>query len=201
MMSAMSVKIIEISADQLGEYASVPIRFEVTSILQPQLVDGGLGGIRLEEILLARSYIKDYDHTETPEDWPDMFKVDNWGFFLAYEDETLVGAAAVAFNTDGVNMLEGRPDLSVLWDIRVEPEWRGKGVGKTLFEYAADWSRQHGCTQMKIETQNVNVNACRFYQHMGCELGVIHRYGYAAVPHVAHEVMLNWYYKLTTPRE
>jgi streptothricin acetyltransferase len=49
---------------------------------------------------------------------------------------------------------------------------------------------------MKIETQNVNVPACRFYQRMGAYLGEIHRHGYAAIPAVAHEVMLNWYLDL-----
>ena len=49
---------------------------------------------------------------------------------------------------------------------------------------------------MKIETQNTNVPACRFYQRMGARLGEIHRFGYVAVPAVAGEVMLNWYIKL-----
>ncbi|MBI3739988.1 MAG: hypothetical protein HY258_13155 [Chloroflexi bacterium] len=49
---------------------------------------------------------------------------------------------------------------------------------------------------MKIETQNVNVPACRFYRAMECELGNIHRFGYAAIPAVAGEVMLNWYFNL-----
>lgn len=49
---------------------------------------------------------------------------------------------------------------------------------------------------MKVETQNVNVPACRFYQRMGCQLGEIRLYSYAAVLAVAHEVMLNWYYNL-----
>jgi hypothetical protein len=49
---------------------------------------------------------------------------------------------------------------------------------------------------MKIETQNINVPACRFYQRMGAQLGEIHRFGYAEVPSVAHEVMLNWYLEL-----
>ncbi len=96
----------------------------------------------------------------------------------------------MAFNTSGVYMLEGRHDLSVLWDIRVQPELRGRGIGHALFMQAAEWSRARGCTQMKIETQNVNVPACRFYARMGCELGAINRYAYAGQPHVAHEVML-----------
>jgi hypothetical protein len=31
---------------------------------------------------------------------------------------------------------------------------------------------------------------------MGCELGVIHRHGYAGHPKVAHEAMLLWYLDL-----
>ncbi len=188
----MSIQITQILPSGLTEYARIPIRFEVTSILQPRLIDGGLGGILLSEIPVE-PYVKDYNLDETPADWPQQFNVDNWGFFLAYADEEPVGAAAVAFNTDGVHMLEGRPDLAVLWDIRVHPERRGRGVGKALFRHAADWSRERGCTQMKVETQNVNLRACRFYQKMGCKLGLIHRYGYATIPHVREEVMLCWY--------
>jgi len=106
-----------------------------------------------------------------------------------------VGAAAVAFDTTGVFLLEARRELAVLWDIRVRPEARGAGI--LLFRHAAEWSKRHGCTQMKIETQNVNVPACRFYQRMGACLGEIHRHGYAAIPAVAHEVMLKWYLDLT----
>jgi GNAT superfamily N-acetyltransferase len=191
---AMQIRIEEISPDRLVEYASVPITYEVKSIFEVELVDGGLGGILLHEVPV-KPYVKDYDvNGESPADWPKRFEVKNWGFFLAKMADRPVGAAAVAFDTTGVFMLEARRDLSVLWDIRVRPEARGVGI--PLFRHAAEWSRTHGCTQMKIETQNVNVPACRFYQRMGARLGEIHRYGYAAVPAVAQEVMLNWYLDL-----
>jgi GNAT superfamily N-acetyltransferase len=191
----MSIRIDEIAPSLLGEYARVPICFEVHSILEVEVIDGGLGGFRLHEETVE-PYIKDYDKMESPMDWPRQFNVSNWGFFLARDGNETVGAAAIAFNTNGVHMLEERSDLSVLWDIRVRPEVRGRGVGKMLFERVVDWSRQHGCHQMKIETQNINVAACRFYRRMGCELGNIHRFGYAAIPAVSNEVMLNWYFKL-----
>ena len=69
--------------------------------------------------------------------------------------------------------------------------------GKALFKAAEDWARRHACTQLKIETQNINVPACRFYHAVGARLGCIHRYGYAGVPAVAHEAMLFWYVDLT----
>jgi GNAT superfamily N-acetyltransferase len=124
-----------------------------------------------------------------------LFDVTNWGFFLAMDAGILVGAAAVAFDTRGVFMLEERHDLSVLWDIRTQSVH--SGIGTRLFRHAAGWSHSRGCLQMKMETQNVNLPACRFYQHMGCRLGEIRRFGYAAIPAVADEVMLNWYLDLS----
>lgn len=192
----MAIEIIEVGPEYLTEYSHIPIRFEVRSIFEVELVDEGLGGIQLHE-RQVESYIKDYDsYGETPADWPRRFNVSNWGFFLARGENQNLGGAAVAFNTNGVHMLEERPNLAVLWDIRVRPEVRRRGIGKMLFERSADWSRQRGCTQIKIETQNINVPACRFYHHIGCELGNLHRFGYAAHPAVANEVMLNWYFKL-----
>jgi GNAT superfamily N-acetyltransferase len=192
---AMPVQIVEIGPGRLGEYASVPSRFDVKSTLQVELVEGGLGGMLLRQVPLERPYIKDYDaYGEIPTDWPKLFDVINWGFFLAMEGERRAGAAAVAFDTSALLMLEVRRDLAVLWDLRTEPAYRGVGI--PLFRYAAEWSRKRGCQQMKIETQNVNIPACRFYQRMGCQLGEIRRFGYAAVPAVAHEVMLNWYLDL-----
>jgi len=191
----MPVQIIEVGPERLADYARVPIKFEVKSSLQVELVDGGLGGMLLHQVPVEKPYIKDYDsYGEYPVDWPERFDVTNWGFFLAMDGERPAGAAAVAFDTNGVIMLEARRDLGVLWDLRSHPAYRG--VGAPLFRYATEWSRKRGCRQMKIETQNVNVPACRFYQRMGCQLGEIHRFGYAAIPAVAHEVMLNWYYNL-----
>jgi GNAT superfamily N-acetyltransferase len=191
----MPVQIVEVGPGRLVDYASVPIKIEVKSTLQVELMDGGLGGMLLRQVPVERPYVKDYDsYGELPTDWPKQFDVTNWGFFLAMDGERPVGAAAVAFDTTGVFMLEARRNLAVLWDLRSHPAYRGVGI--PLFRYAAGWSRKRGCRQMKIETQNVNVSACRFYQRMGCQLGEIRRFGYAAVPAVAREVMLNWYYNL-----
>lgn len=191
----MPIEIIEIGREQMAEYDAIPSRFEVRSVLDVELVDGGLGGILLREVPVVQPYVKDYDsYGELPSDWPKQFDVTNWGFFLAVESGRPVGGAVMAFDTTGVFMLEARRDLSVLWDLRVRPEARGAGI--LLFRYAAAWSRARRCTQMKIETQNVNVPACRFYQKMGARLGEIRLHGYAAVQAVAHEVMLCWYLDL-----
>jgi GNAT superfamily N-acetyltransferase len=64
-------------------------------------------------------------------------------------------------------MLEGRRDLSVLWDIRVAPDARGKSIGSALFQRVEAWAQARGCRQLKIETQNIIVRACELYARPG----------------------------------
>ena len=79
-------------------------------------------------------------------------------------------------------MLQGRADLAVLWDIRVAPNCRGRSVGRRLFEAAITWAQSQGCIEMHIETQNINVPACHFYQRMGCTLLRVVRDAYDKSP-------------------
>ncbi len=187
--------IVEIPISRLPEYAQIPISFEVRTVFDLELPQGGLGGIHFHERPVP-PYIKDYDLLGSPLTWPLEFDLQNWGLFLALDGDLPLGGAAVAWNTNGVHLLEGHIDLSVLWDIRVVPAMRGKGIGTLLFEHAADWSKARGCKLMKIETQNVNVNACRFYAARGARLGDIRRFAYRHEPSVAHEAQLNWYLEL-----
>ncbi len=137
-------KSYEISPARLDEYARVSIGFWVNRELRVEPVDGGLGGLRLVETRVEPPYFKDYDAIgpeDGPAHWPRLFDVSRWAFFLAFEEDRLVGGAAVAWNTAGVNMLAGRSDLAVLWDIRVQPDARGLGTGAALFQRAEAWAR------------------------------------------------------------
>ncbi len=188
------MEIKQVGPESLVRYASVPISFQVRSLFRVTPLEGGLGGLVLVEEPVNPPYIKDYDALdETPITWAGEFDLRNWMFCLALSNEGRpAGAAAVAFNTPGVHMLEGRQDLAVLWDIRVHPEFRGRGVGTLLFRTAENWARRQGCRQLKAETQNINVPACRFYAAQGCTLGAIHCYAYSNTE-CANEVMLLWY--------
>ena len=55
--------------------------------------------------------------------------------------------------------------------------------------------RARGFRWLKIETQNVNVPACRFYQKMGCTLGAIDRFAYPSQP---AEARLLWWKALAS---
>jgi ribosomal protein S18 acetylase RimI-like enzyme len=81
----------------------------------------------------------------------------------------------------------------VLWDIRVSPDVRGKGIGSRLARRCEAWAISRGCRQLKVETQNINVRACRFYQRQGFDLRVVNRLAYPELP---GEIQLLWYKEL-----
>jgi GNAT superfamily N-acetyltransferase len=194
----MGMEIIEESITVAPELARIPISFEVESVFDVSAPGGGLGGLILSERRLEVPYVKDYDTAEGehPAQWAVRFDVSSWGLIGAHSDGARVGGAVVAFNTEGVNMLEGRRDLAVLWDIRVSPDARGRGAGFALFRGVEAWAAARGCHQLKIETQNINVPACRFYARQGCVLGAINRFAYREFP---DEVQLLWYKTLPPP--
>ena len=186
----MSPRVEVETAPALDEYARVPIAFTVRRVLDCTAVEGGLGGLALAERAVEAPYVKDYDALESPAQWAERFDLRSWGFVAARLDGRRVGGAAVAFGGDEVHMLEGRRDLAVLWDLRVAPEARGRGAGAALWAAAEGWAAARGCRRLKVETQNVNVPACRFYARQGCVLGAIHRFAYPELP---DEVQLLWY--------
>lgn len=103
------------------------------------------------------------------------------------------GGALVAVATPGVDMLEGRDDLAVLWDLRVAPAWRGRGLAMALVGATQAWARRAGCSELKIETQNNNPAACRLYARAGPRLAVARP---GAYPELPDEVQLIWRMRL-----
>ncbi len=188
---------VEISAgsideDEINAYARIPIRFEVTEVFD--VVTPGHDAPRFELSLrkLGASYLKDYDAVgeENPASWATRFDVSKWGLFTARDDGQRVGGAVVAYDTPMVDMLEGQSDLAVLWDIRVAPSARRRGVGSALFAAAEAWASARQCQQLKVETQNINVAACRLYSRHGCVLRAARP---GAYPEFPDEVQLLWY--------
>jgi GNAT superfamily N-acetyltransferase len=191
----MEIEIREGSMSDVSEYARIRMHFLVHTALELSAEDHGLGGFVLTERQVAAPYLKDYDTAgERPSTWSRDFDVSNWGLIAAHEGENRIGGVVIAFDTPGVTMLEARRDLAVIWDIRVADGVRRQGVGSRLFRAAEAWAAARGCRQIKVETQNINVPACRFYLRQGCTLGGINRFAYPDLP---HEVQLLWYKDLT----
>lgn len=84
----------------------------------------------------------------------------------------------------------------MLWDIRVEHSYRRRGVGQALFDMAVGWSREQKLTQLKIECQNNNVPAVRFYHKQGAVLSAVDEYAYGHESGNRRETQLIWYLNL-----
>lgn len=185
----MGIDVIEEPIPALAEYGGIPIAFKVSEVFD--VVAEADGGARLEARQVPWPYVKDYDAIgDHPMRWAERFDLSNWGFFSAFSGPQCVGRAAVARDTSTLEMLEGRTDLALLWDIRVAPLARRHGVGSALFAAVVTWARSRGCLQLKVETQNTNVAACRFYAQEGCVLRTVRR---GAYPELPDEVQLLWF--------
>lgn len=191
----MNFRIVDESPAILPEYEKISIAFEVRTFFRVELLNDGLSGVRLIEETLKTPFSKDYDALEEdrPTSWTTRFNIENWGILSIFDGGKRIGGAAVAWKTPEVFMLEDRRDLACLWDLRVAPEYRGRGVGKMLFENAVNWAKQRNCRLLKVETQNVNVPACRFYVRQGCHLGGFNLHAY---PAEMNEIQLLWCRKI-----
>lgn len=186
----MSFQINEEPVSSLAEQGTVSISFEYDRILELQVINNGLGGFLFEEIKLDASRKKDYDTEDPPSSWSTRFDVSQWGFMVARSEGRRIGGAVIAFASPALYMLEGRKDLAVLWDIRVDPAFRGAAVGRSLILATEEWAKSRQCSQLKIETQNINLAACKFYERQGCKLGAINRFAYPSLP---DEIQMLWY--------
>ncbi|PFG03505.1 GNAT family N-acetyltransferase [Bacillus sp. es.034] len=173
----------QIDRSKLSQYATVSIAYEVTTELHVCPIHNGLGGLQLVEKPCV-PYVKDYDLLPDchPLSWTKQFNIDELGLFLAIENGMYVGAAAVAPEMEGT---------ATLWDLRVQPGARGKGIGGKLLEAVFLWSKERDYHTLMAETQNVNTPACTFYSGKGFILETIDQHGYSDSL-VEDEVKLIW---------
>jgi len=188
----MNINIKQETVEILSEYAKISIAFHIESVFKVEPVNSGLGGFILQEEKVEKPYYKDYDAIpgEGPARWPKQWDISKWEVISAFAGRKRVGGALVAYDTPGLNFLDGRKDIAGLWDIRIDDQFRGHGIGTRLFQRAVSCAKKRGCILLKIETQNNNVSACKFYAGQGCELGAINRYAYPELP---DETQMIWY--------
>lgn len=190
----MDINVRENPNVSLDDYETIPISFMVERVLRLEPPPENSLGFIFTERQLDAPYVKDYDWPDSrPTVWANHWDISKWGILTAEVGGALVGGAAVAWDTPELFQLQGRRDLCALWDIRVSPSHRGRGVGRALFRAAADWGRARGAVGMRIETQSINVPACRFYAARGCTLAAV---DVRAYPELPDEVQLIWYLEL-----
>ena len=168
----------------LREYAQVPSTFDATGRL-----DVSTG----RNVAIATPFVKDYDAGpgQHPTAWPQRFDLGGWHFAAAFVGDRRVGGAVVVPDAAGVE-----PDLAapadaaaLLWDIRIAPDCRRLGVARALLAFAESRARSAGRARMLVETQDINVPACRLYAAAGYTILRAEPHAYLTLP---DETRLIW---------
>ena len=84
---------------------------------------------------------------------------------LAYQDGTPAGFALFFHN---FSTFWGRPGI-YLEDLFVDPEQRGKGIGKALLAHVAKVAVERGCSHLQWAVLDWNEPSIRFYKSLGAE--------------------------------
>jgi GNAT superfamily N-acetyltransferase len=107
------------------------------------------------EVSLGEEQLR--EHLFGPRPWAEVL--------LAEEAGRVVGFALFFHN---YSTFAGKPGL-YLEDLFVEPEQRGKGHGKALFQAVARLAVERGCGRMEWSVLDWNEPAIRFYRSLGAK--------------------------------
>lgn len=134
------------------------------------------------EELFSEPYDKQYDNEEIGIDYVNEF---GKAVFFYYEDNECIGRIRLRSNWNGYGLIE---------NISVVKKWRRKGIGLKLLSQGVEWARNNNCAGLMLETQDVNVSACRFYAKNNFIIGAVDTMLYSNFE-TAKEKAIIWYYK------
>ena len=172
------MRIESLSHTNLHLINTIESTFIVDSRLKIKLSDNKFS-YEIESVI---PYEKSYQY-ENP-DYSEYINNISKTVFLAFENEKLAGQIII---------LKYWSSYAYINDIRVGMEFRGKGVGKALMHKAIEWAKMNNCIGVEVETQDVNVKACLFYEKLGFTLGGFNSFRYKSFENEKNEIALNWY--------
>jgi putative acetyltransferase len=103
-------------------------------------------------------------YDETTDHLSDLFRTENSAYFVALENEVLLGGAGI-FPTEGLPA-----DTVELVKMYLEPQARGQGLGKTLILKCIETARLAGYKYIYLETMSELFRAVKTYENLGFQL-------------------------------
>lgn len=157
----------------------------------------------------------------TPADLPELVRIENASFetdrfsrrnfrylltqanactLVDVEDGQLRGYAMLLFNTG--------TSLARLYSYAVDPEWRGKGIGRELVAVAEQEALDHDCITLRLEVRRDNTASIQLFEKIGYRpIGTVAdyyadhmdavRYEKSLAPHLEPEMVKVPYYEQT----
>ena len=188
-------RIREMTLEDLPRLGEINPTFVSDAVLQVERVEEGLGVTWwLRETPLAQPFNKGPGYDPSEAELAELRRrlQQGQGLYLVAE----AGGRIVA-------LLDVEPQewnhTAWVWDILVDWDYRGRGIGRSLMQRAIAWARERGYRALCLETQSNNINACRFYRHLGFRLTGIRDDLYSNADIAKGEVAIFWSYPLTIP--
>ena len=176
----MEIIIIEMTHENIDDINKPNQPFDVIGKIVPVFQNEEW---TFSECLFDESYEKSYPNDE--EDWHEYIENPEKVIFLYYENNECIGQVRLRKNWNKYAYIE---------DIAVSKNHRNKGVGHKLIEKAIEWANQKNLFGLMLETQDVNLQACRFYSKIGFQIGAVDTMLYGNFSDT-HEKAIFWYMK------
>jgi ribosomal protein S18 acetylase RimI-like enzyme len=174
---------MDITIEEFGAHNRADLnRCDSSFTVDSKLVLQAENGIPSYSIVSVPPYTKRYPRHEI-ELASYLAQIDK-GIYFAYTAGQLAGELILFKNWNGYAYID---------DIVVDARFRRRGIGRALIQQAIDWAKERQLPGIMLETQNINVAACRFYQRCGFVLGGFDRYLYSGLNPETEETALYWY--------
>jgi streptothricin acetyltransferase len=134
------------------------------------------------EELFKEQYSKQYENDDIDASYIDD---NDKAVYFYYHEGSCIGQIRLHIHWNGYALIE---------DIAVSKNMRKSGVGTALLNKAAAWARDNNLIGLVLETQDINLVACRFYAKNNYKIGAVDTMLYAKFP-TANEKAVYWYNK------
>lgn len=175
----MQIEIKQINQENQFDFGTCDASFTVDSRLILTIAHGKIV-YTIREVVPP--YIKSHGPRRT--DFAEYADANDRMIFLAYVDHQIAGE---------VRITEPWNKYALIDDLVVAPKYRGQGVGRQLIQQCITWAREKRFPGVTLETQDINVPACRLYKSCGFELCGFDTHLYRALHPGTDEIVLYWY--------
>ena len=165
------IEIRNMRVDDLPRLSEIDPNFVSDSVLEIHKSGAGLAGTgwNLAERRLTEPFDKgrryDLRESDLAEIRGRMEEKPGLHLIALDEDDRVAGMLDLA--------VEAWNNTAFLWFLLVDRPYRGRGLGRRLFDLAIAYARRLEIRAIVIETQSNNAPACRFYVAMGVRTGRI----------------------------
>lgn len=174
----MEISIREMDRDNLHNASKCDADFTVDSKLVLRAEDGVIH----YSVVSVAPYRKQY-----------IFEAKDYSTYIFNPDKIVYFAYADGHLAGQINITKHWNAYAWIDDFAVDARFRRRGIGRAMMQKAVDWAKEKNLPGIMLETQDINVPACRFYEKFGFALRGFDTHLYKGLTPSTDEIALYWY--------